>query len=259
MVSVTLTISTPMALGRMCLKMIRALLAPEIRAASTNSRSRSERNSPRIRRASPTQVIRPRKMPSARMPLLLAKEANQLPESRRPAICAITAASSRRRDDDDDVGEAHQHRFGPAAEVAGQGPDHDADQAGDEADHHHDGDGLLGAAHGHGEEVAADPVLAEGVFAPGQRPQRGGGHAVVDQGGDLVVAVFPPAGDAPVAHGGEGHDEDDGEDDESDDGAGVAQEPFPDDLPLAQALGFEDRLDAGRRGSPASSAMISSC
>ena len=33
-------------------------------------------------------------MPSARMPLLLAKEENQLPESRRPAICAITAASS---------------------------------------------------------------------------------------------------------------------------------------------------------------------
>ena len=42
MVSVTLTISTPTALGRMCLKMIRALLAPEIRAASTNSRSRRD-------------------------------------------------------------------------------------------------------------------------------------------------------------------------------------------------------------------------
>ena len=34
--------------------------------------------------------------------------------------------------------------------------------------------------------------------------------------------------------------------DQADDGAGVAQEPFADDLALAQALGFEDRLDAGR-------------
>ena len=112
---------------------------------------------------------------------MLAKEANQLPESRRPAICAITAASrsagmmmmtSVRRISTASV----QPRKYPA-----RAPTTTPMKPAMSADHHHDGDGLLGAAHGHGEEVAADPVLAEGVFAPGERPQRGGGHAVVEQ------------------------------------------------------------------------------
>jgi hypothetical protein len=59
--SVVATMITPMALGRMCLKMIRALLAPATRAASTNSRSRSERNSPRTSRARLAHRITPRK------------------------------------------------------------------------------------------------------------------------------------------------------------------------------------------------------
>ena len=35
-------------------------------------------------------------------------------------------------------------------------------------------------------------------------------------------------------------------DHEADDGAGVSEEPLPDDLALAEALGLKDRLNAGR-------------
>ena len=57
--SVMLTTITPTVFGRMCLKMIRADDAPATRAASTNSRSRRARNSPRTSRASPVQRNRP--------------------------------------------------------------------------------------------------------------------------------------------------------------------------------------------------------
>ncbi|SIM67442.1 Uncharacterised protein [Mycobacteroides abscessus subsp. abscessus] len=64
---VTFTMITPTALGRMCLKMIRLAEAPARRAASTNSRSRRERNSPRTRRARPVQAARPISSASAVM------------------------------------------------------------------------------------------------------------------------------------------------------------------------------------------------
>ena len=73
MVSVMLTISTPTALGRMCLKMIRALLAPEIRAASTNSRSRSDRNSA-AHQAGESDPADQAEEDAARTPLLLASD-----------------------------------------------------------------------------------------------------------------------------------------------------------------------------------------
>ena len=69
---------TPTAFGRMCLKMIRELDAPARRAASTNSRSRSDRKSPRTSRAIPIQDTRPRK--TARAAVLFAE-------------CATTAAA----------------------------------------------------------------------------------------------------------------------------------------------------------------------
>ncbi|CPU62287.1 Uncharacterised protein [Mycobacteroides abscessus] len=72
MSSVTLTMITPTAFGSMCLKMIRVSLAPATRAASTNSRSRSERNSPRTRRASGGHSTSPRNAP--RMSALLPPE-----------------------------------------------------------------------------------------------------------------------------------------------------------------------------------------
>ena len=59
------TVITPTVLGRMCLKMIRPLEAPASRAASTNSRSRSVRNSPRTRRASGGHEARPISRPRA--------------------------------------------------------------------------------------------------------------------------------------------------------------------------------------------------
>ncbi len=62
------TMITPMALGIMCLRMIRKLLAPATFAASTNSRSRRVRNSPRTSRASVVQVIAPSATASQKAP-----------------------------------------------------------------------------------------------------------------------------------------------------------------------------------------------
>ncbi len=59
MISVEDTMTTPMAFGRMCLKMMRVSDAPATRAASTNSRSRNDRNSPRTRRAMPIHEKKP--------------------------------------------------------------------------------------------------------------------------------------------------------------------------------------------------------
>ena len=50
-VSVALTMIGPTALGSMCLTMMRRLVAPSARDASTKSRSRSDRKSARTRRA----------------------------------------------------------------------------------------------------------------------------------------------------------------------------------------------------------------
>ena len=50
-VSVALTMMGPTALGSMCLTMMRRLVAPSARDASTKSRSRSDRKSARTRRA----------------------------------------------------------------------------------------------------------------------------------------------------------------------------------------------------------------
>jgi len=57
---------TPMAFGSMCFMAMRRLLAPATRAASTNSRSRRVRKSPRTSRASPVHEIRPSAIASIR-------------------------------------------------------------------------------------------------------------------------------------------------------------------------------------------------
>ena len=53
------TITGAMALGKMCLKMILALLAPSARAASTNSCSRKDKNWPLTILASPGHDVSP--------------------------------------------------------------------------------------------------------------------------------------------------------------------------------------------------------
>ena len=77
------TVMTPIALGRMCLKMIRPSDAPARRAASTNSRSRSVRKSPRTSRAMPVHDTSPRKSPRNQNPPML------------PALYAMTEAEMR--------------------------------------------------------------------------------------------------------------------------------------------------------------------
>ena len=57
--SVAFTTITPMVLGMMCLKMILKLEAPATLAASTNSRSRKDKNSALTRRAIPVQARAP--------------------------------------------------------------------------------------------------------------------------------------------------------------------------------------------------------
>ena len=61
---VVLTMMTPTELGRMWVNMIRKSLAPDTRAESTNSRSRSAMNSPRTSRARPVHRMPPRTSPS---------------------------------------------------------------------------------------------------------------------------------------------------------------------------------------------------
>ena len=56
-----LTMIVPIALGMMCRKMMRGGDAPIARAASTNSFSRSDRNSPRMSRASSVTDTRARR------------------------------------------------------------------------------------------------------------------------------------------------------------------------------------------------------
>ena len=57
---VALTMIEPITLGSMCLKMMRRSEAPIARAASTNSFSRSDRNSPRMMREVPIQRVKAR-------------------------------------------------------------------------------------------------------------------------------------------------------------------------------------------------------
>ncbi len=82
MASVAATVITPTVLGRMCLKMIRRGLAPSARAASTNSFSRSDRNSPRTNRASDVQSTKPRTTASTSGPA---------PPNRCPSTAAMTS------------------------------------------------------------------------------------------------------------------------------------------------------------------------
>ena len=77
--------------------------------------------------------------------------------------------------------------------------------------------------------------------------ERGGGCAVVDQRRDLLVVVFPPAGDAQVAHRGEGEEEDQGKDDEPDDRAGCPRNRLRTIWPWLRPLDSRTGLDAGRR------------
>ena len=103
------------------------------------------------------------------------------------------------RDDDDHVGEAHENRVDPPAEVTGDGSDEDADGGGDGSDDDGDHDRLLGAAHDPGEGVTTDFVLTERMRAEddalaskpsGNETQRGGSR--VDDGRDLDVVPLPP-------------------------------------------------------------------
>ena len=73
----------PTVLGRMCLKMIRRLDAPATRAASTNSRSRSARNSARTSRASPVHRNSPSTSATLHTPLA---------PSAKPATAAISSS-----------------------------------------------------------------------------------------------------------------------------------------------------------------------
>ena len=229
MSSVALTTMTPTALGRMCRKMIRRSRAPDTRAASTNSRSRSVRNSPRTRRAIVVQAKMPITTPSTAAPRL----PNVLPSTAPITISGIVMMTSVKRMSTESVG---------LAVVAGDRADHDADDGRDHTGDDHDHERLLRAAHDDGEDVAADLVLTERVLADlrGEQAQRG--DAVVDLLGDLVPAVRPPSGDPQTpqvdADRGEGEDDDEGEHDHGDERAAVTEEPATDDLALAEALGL---------------------
>ena len=57
-----------------------------------------------------------------------------------PGPSAATKASARieAREGEEDVGDPHQHRVDPAAEIAGDRPDEEADRRRDDRDEHDD-------------------------------------------------------------------------------------------------------------------------
>ncbi len=141
----------------MCRQMIRLLDAPSARAASTYSFSRSDMNSARMMRDVVSHETRA--MISARMKMLDDPK-------RRPS----TAATTQQRDGEHHVDEAHDARVGLAPVVAGEAPRtvpmtvaiRPATTAISEA--------LLCAAKRHGEVVAADGVLTEGMLTEHRAP-----------------------------------------------------------------------------------------
>ena len=100
--------------------MIRVAWRPSARAASTNSFSRKERNSPRMIRAVVVQST------AARM----KASSHQSPPPRvRPRQAAMAISG----DGEQQVDEPHQTGVDPAAEVARDGPDENAEDGGERA------------------------------------------------------------------------------------------------------------------------------
>ena len=140
---------------------MRRFEAPSERAATTNSRSRSDSTCPRTTRAIDVQLTSATTRITVRTP------------GRDGAVHAAVAERAGGGDPDaqqqhgerqHDVDEARQQRVDPAAVVAGQQPDGDADQHGDAGADDPDEQRDARAVDGAREDVAPERVDAEAVL-----------------------------------------------------------------------------------------------
>ncbi len=103
-----------------------------------------------------------------------------------------------RGDRDEHLGAALKDEVGAATVEAGERTDDDADDSGDDTHEHHHHERHLSAAHGAGEDVPTDLVLAERVLAKRRNqpaPLHRGVAAIDDGGIDVRWTPHPPAGD----------------------------------------------------------------
>ncbi len=84
-----------------------------------------------------------------------------------PSAAAKASASIEAREGEEDVGDAHQHRIDPAAEIAGDRADGEPDGHHDDRHQHHDGERGARAVERAREDVAPQLVGAEPVRAEG--------------------------------------------------------------------------------------------
>ena len=124
--SVVATITTPMAFGRMCLKMMRDV------GCARDAGRLDELPLPQ------REELRPHETGDAGPREESEEEREERAVPRPPTAEPTTAPIDDDRDDDDDVGEPHQHGIHPAAVVPGDRADHDADEGRDAADDEHD-------------------------------------------------------------------------------------------------------------------------
>ena len=110
------------------------------------------------------------------------------------------------------LADAHDHRIGPPAQVAGDQPESDAehDAAGDHG-HHGEDDGVLNAPEGSGEHIPSRPVRARPVVGVGSLED------------DSVVLLVVPVRAYPLGEDAAGVD--DHEYDDAGDGDLLAHEP----------------------------------
>ena len=160
--SVAFTMIGPKQFGSTCRTMMRVFDAPIVRAASTNSRSRSDK-----RRAA--HDARDRSPEQERQQQRDAERAAQVERSERAEIDG--ADRHRHREDrqrgkrDPEVGEAHEQVVEPAAVEAGERADHHADDRRQDRDPERDPQRDLPTVEHARERVAAQLVGAEPVRA----------------------------------------------------------------------------------------------
>ena len=171
---VAFTMIGPTQFGSTCRTMIRVFDAPIVRAASTNSRSRSDNVAPRTTRAIEPQSRSDRSsvMPSGAARSSVAERAEIDGADRHRH-----REERERGERDPEVGEPHEQLVEPAAVEAGERPDHHADDGRQDRDAERDLQRDLPAVQHARQRVAAQLVGAEPVRRRRARRRLAGGAA----------------------------------------------------------------------------------
>ena len=169
--------------------MMRLSPAPAALAASTNSFSRNERNSPRTMRAIPVQKRNARMRPiTIGCGIVTVVTPRFTLTAPWPKNCGGDEQDREARQREDEVGEAHEAVVDRAAVVAGDGADEGADERREQRDDDRDAERRLDAVDDAAEVVAAELVGAEDVPVVQRRRPVQAVDEVVER--DLVLAVW---------------------------------------------------------------------